>query len=239
MLSPNFYKFLALFALTLLSSTGCNFWQSATGNATNQTPFATEEFKSEIPFTAKEPEIFQAEIVVTANNQENKTFVARNNNNRRYDYNFGAKNQLSVLQTDKNYLILPEKKVYAENTSQESDGVSENWTDFLTTEWLNSKPGVKFFKLDSESNLTKYRVSFGEAENAKSESLITVDEAKNLIVRQEFYSTDGEQKTLMTTVELKNLKFEAEADLFAVPKDFRKVSLEEFREILQSQKNDE
>jgi hypothetical protein len=69
--------------------------------------------------------------------------------------------------------------------------------------------------------------------------LIFVDEAQNLILKQEFYSVNGEQKTLMTTIELKNLKLETEADLFIIPKDYRKTSLEEFRKILQSENNHE
>lgn len=227
------------FTLALLVFSACRFWQRADGEIPNPTPFTAEELKSETPFSAKEPNVFQAEIVVTANNRESKTFAARNENRRRYDYNLGAKNRLSVLQTDKNYLLLPDKKIYAESVSTEKTFVSGGWTDFLTTEWLNAKTDVKFFKLAAENNLAKYRVVFGDAENAESESLIYLDEAKNLIVKQEFYGASGEQKTLTMTVELKNLKLEAEADLFVLPKNYRKVPLEEFRRILQSENNDE
>lgn len=239
MLSLNFYKFLGVFALVLLVFSACRFWQKTSGETQDAPPFAAEEFKSEIPFSTKEPEIFQAEIAITANNQENKIFAARNGSKRRYDYNFGAKNQLSILQTDKNYLVLPDKKICAENVSTENFAASENWTDFLTTEWLNAKSDAKFFKLEAENNLSKYRVIFGDAENAKSESLIFVDEAKNLIVKQEFYAASGGQKALTMTIELKNLKFETDADLFAVPKDCRKISIEDFRRILQSENNNE
>jgi len=237
--SLNSIKLLGVFALALLTFSACRFWQNATGETPSPTPFTAEELKNGIPFSAKEPEVFQTEIVVTANNQENKMFVARSGNNRRLDYNFSAKNQLLFLQADKNYLVLPNRKIYAENTSAENIIVSESWTDFLTTEWLNAKTDVRFFKLEAENNLVKYRVSFGDAENAKSEALIFVDQTKNLIVKQEFYSVNGEQKILTMTVELKNLKLEAEADLFTVPKDCRKISIEEFRQIPQSENDNE
>jgi hypothetical protein len=236
----NSFKLLGVIAFALLIFSACRFWQSATSGTPTPTPFTAEELKSEIPFSAKEPEIFQVEIVVTTNNLESKTFAARNGGNRRYDFDAGAKNQLSILQTDKNYLILPYKKVYAENSLAENFTASESWMDFLTTQWLNNKSDVKFFKLEPENNLARYRVSFGGTEN--SESLIFLDEAKNLIVKQEFYSVGdgggGGQKTLTMTVELKNLKLEAEEGLFAVPKDYRKVSLEELREISQSENNE-
>ena len=75
--------------------------------------------------------------------------------------------------------------------------------------------------------MTKYRASF---EN--SESLIFVDENFKIPIRQEFYSIEGEAKTLVYSMELQNLKLIAEEELFAVPKDFRKVSPEEFQKSL-------
>jgi hypothetical protein len=225
MLSFNFIKFFGVFAFVLIFSTACRFWQKTVGEKPSPTPFTAEELASEIPFSTKEPEIFQVEIVVTVGETENKIFVARRGALRRFDYNAGAKNQVSMVQSDKNYLIKQSKKIYAENASA-SFSDAESWTDFLTTEWLNSKTDAKFLKLDAENNLSKYRVRFGDAE--KSEIVIFIDENAGFPVKQEFYSLEGEQKTLTMTVELKNLKLEAAEDLFALPKDFRKVSREEF-----------
>lgn len=235
MLSFNFIKFFGVFALALVMSSACRFWQKAEGEMPSPTPFTAEEIASEIPFSTKEPEIFQVEIVITANGAEKKIFAARNGANRRFDYNAGAKNQVSKVQAEKNYLIIQSKKVYAENAAAENETASENWTDFLTTEWLSAKADAKFFKEGAENNLLKYRVVFGEAENARAESLIFIDENVNLPVKQEFYSLEGGQKTLTMTVELKNLKLEAQIELFDVPKDYRKVSLEEFRAILKKE----
>ncbi len=234
MFSFNFIKFLGVCAFILAASSACRFWQKIGGATPTPTPFVAEELKSEIPFSTKEPENFQVEIVITAGGSENKIFTARSGNNRRFDYNSGAKNQVSLLQTDKNYLLLPGKKIYTEN-APDVFAASENWTDFLTVEWLNSKTDVVFSSEGKENNLAKYRAIFGAAENAKSESMIFVDESFGLPVRQEFYSREGEQKTLTMTVELKNLKLEAEAGLFAVPKDYKKVSNEEFRSVLKKE----
>ncbi|MEP6902587.1 MAG: hypothetical protein ABJA66_12600 [Actinomycetota bacterium] len=231
MFSFNLTKIFTVFAIIFLLFSACRFWQTESGETSNKTPTVSEDLKSEIPFSITEPEQFQAEIVVTANETERKTFVARNGANRRYDFNFGAKNQLTNLQTDKNYLILIEQKVYAE-TGAAQTAATDDWANFLTTEWLSENRAANFEKLETVDNVTKYRVRLGTGD--KSEILISVEEQLGLPVREEFYSTGGGQKILTYTVELKNLKLKTDENLFAVPTDFRRVSPEEFRKILRS-----
>jgi hypothetical protein len=237
MISFNFIKYFGVFVFALVISSACRFWQKAGGETPSPTPFVAEELTSEIPFSTKEPEVFQVEILITAKNSEFKIFAARAGNRRRVDFNAGLKKQVTYIHTNKHYLIQQSRKIYVDDAELEEFGVSREWTEFLTTEWLNTKTDVKFFKLDAENNLIKYRVVFGDAENAKSESLIFIDEASGLPVRQEFYSIEGEQKILTMTVELKNLKLEAASDLFAIPAGYRKVSRAEFAGI--SRKEDE
>ena len=64
-----------------------------------------------------------------------------------------------------------------------------------------------------------------------SEIIVSVDENIGLPVKQEFYSTGGEQKILTYSVELKNFSLQTDANFFEIPKDYRKVSAKEFREI--------
>lgn len=234
MWSFNFIKFLGVFVFALAMPSACRYCQKKGSETPTPTPFVAEELKSEIPFSTKEPEIFQVEIVMTAASGENKIFMARSGANRRYDYNVGGKNQVVLLETDKNYSLFPVKKIFTENAANDY-APPEAWTDFLTNRWLNAKTDVRFFSEGTENNLAKYRVTFGDAENAKSESLVFVDETVNLPVRQEFYSLSGEEKTLTMTIEFRNLKLEADDELFTVPKDFRKVSIEEFRSVLKKE----
>ncbi len=235
MLSSNSAKvfFISFLAFTLFSS--CRWWQKAENETPPPTPFVAKEIKSGIPFATKEPENFQAEFVVMTGETEDKTFAARSSNNRRYDFNYGQKTQISVVQTadDKSFLVFQDKKIYVENSNNEIIQTAENPFDFLTTEWLNQKADTKFEQLGAESGLMKYRVNLGGNQN--SESIIWVDENIGLPVKQEFYSINGEQRILNFTFEMKNFKPQADAVLFEVPKDFRKVSAEEFRKILQSE----
>lgn len=236
MFSSNLTKFFASFALFFSLFSGCRFWQKTNEANNASTSSISEDLKSAIPFSTKEPEQFQAEIVVTANDAQRKTFVARNGANRRYDFNAGAKNQVTNLQTDKNYLISPERKVYAE-TNGAQNVPADDWENFLTTEWLNENHEASFEKLETADNLTKYRVRLGGGGAAASEMLISIDEQLGLPVKQEFYALNGEQKILTYSVELKNLKLKTDENLFAVPTDFKKVSAEEFRKILRSIEN--
>ena len=223
--------FILLLALTIFSA--CAFRQAE--SETNSPPISIGETKSEVPFATKEPDNFQAEFVVSISGAEDKTFVARNNLNRRYDYNYGEKNQFSVIQTadGKSFLVLTEKKIFSENTGNAVKKNFGNSLDFLTTEWLNEKPDAKFENLGAESGFVKYRVIFGD--NQKSEAIVFVDEKTGLPFKQEFYSLEGEQKTLYFTFEIKNFQPQADKTLFVIPKDFRKIPVEEFRRILHSE----
>lgn len=234
MFSSNLIKFCATFALLSTLFSGCGLWQKTTDANRSQTPTVADDLKSEIPFASKEPEQFQTEIVVSANGTERKTLIARNGAKRRYDFNAGAKNQVTNLETDKNYLLLTDKKIYAENDSAQTNA-ADDWQNFLTTEWLSEKPDARFEKLETTENRTRYRVRFGE--DALSEVLIYVDEQIGLPVKQEFYSTVGEQKTLTYSVEMKNFKQQTDESLFGIPADYRKISAEEFRKILRSLEN--
>lgn len=230
MFSSDFIKFVVFLTLVSVFFSSCRERQNPDAETPAPTPAAVSELKSEIPFSTKEPEIFQTEIVTTAGGQERKTFVARNGANRRFDFDFGAKNQLTVLQTDKNYLLLSDKKIYAENI--EKSFAPENWADFLTTEWLNIKTEAKFERLETVGNVTKYSVRLGVGD--LPEVLIYVDEAQGFPVRQEFYSITGGQKILTFSVEIRSIKLQTDDNLFAIPKDHRQVSADELRKILRN-----
>jgi len=238
MFSSNLIKFLVASALCAFSSCG---WRAAqTGEAPANSSFAVEQLKTGVPFSTEEPENFQAEFVITANGQESKIFVARAGGNRRYDYNSDGKNRIVVLQTDapQSFLIMPDAKLYSENSKEESSaGATENFKDFLTNEWLNQKPEAAFTKLGAENNLIKYVVRLDDS--VASETIVFVDERINLPVRQEFYALRDGQKILTYAVEMKNFKTQADKNLFEIPKDARKISVEALRAAMREVKIDE
>jgi hypothetical protein len=213
--------------LALLSCQACGFWRGQTGATPSPTPFVAEEIKSAIPFSTKEPNVYQTEIVVTANGVEDVTFTARNEMKRLIIFNFRTEAETGVLELGANqsFLIAPNRKIYAE---KEYGGGVET-ADFLTAELLNQKKDARFETLGAENSLARYRVNLDDAQS--SEIIISVDEKIGLPVKQEFYSI-GEQKILTYAVELKNFSLKADAMFFEIPKDYRKVSAKEFWEIM-------
>jgi hypothetical protein len=221
MFSAKSFKYFLL--ILLIFSASCRYWQTPanSNSAADRTNIA--EIESEIPFSTKEPETFQAEIINQFEDETETNFIARSNG--RF---FQRKGDLAILQKEPNqsFLINFKEKTYAENLTKSAvkESSGETLNDFLTTEWLNQKSEVRFESLGTENGLSKYRASF---EN--SESLIFVDENFKIPVRQEFYSIEGETKTLLYSYQLQNIKLTADEQFFQIPKDFRKVSPEEFR----------
>ncbi len=203
----------------------------------NSNTFVAEEIISEIPFENKEPEIFQAEIVLTtyANGEKTERIIkaARHREKIRYDYPNG--NSFLQITENERFLLETDKKIYLQNqmSSGNSTESGNSLKDFLTIEWLNEKRDANFENLGTENALVKYRVS---VENMNSEILIYVDENLKFPVKQEFYSIIGEQKTLLSAMEIRNLKLEVDENLFELPKDFRKVSIKEFQKIVREKR---
>lgn len=229
MFSSNSGKF--FFVLALCFSSAC--CRSAAKPEEASAPFAADASNSSVPFSTKEPETFQAEFVVTTGETESKIFVARGANRCRQDYNFGERNQFTILKTvaNESFLIFPTEKLYAENSSSSAADAApqtaENLRDFLTSEWLNQKPEAKFTRLGAENGLTKYAVRLNDSDAA--ETIVFVDERINLPVRQEFYSKIGARKTLTYAVEMKNYKQSIDENTFEIPKDYKKVSLKDLK----------
>jgi hypothetical protein len=200
---------------------GCGYQETAESNGLTP-PSAAPEF----PFSTSEPEIYQAEIVISANGVEQKIFVARSGPNRRVDYDFGGPNQRSILENDKKYLISFRNKIYAEAGISNGDQTA---TNPLADELLNVREFMDFERLGEENGLTKYRARVRDSD--ASEVIINIDEPLGLPVKQEFFSINGEERTLEYSVELKNIRREIDAGVFEIPQGFRQTSIEAFQKL--------
>ena len=233
--------YLVLFFSICFSACGFCGKRSENSNA-SPPPFTAREIPSVIPFSNKEPEVFQCEIVVSTfindEKSERKTFIARNAARRLTIFAAGEKTEISLLQIGEGgaFSISQAKKIYTENAAGRASPVSsgEAFGDFLTVARLNSKASAAFESLGAENGLSKFLVRLNNSET--SEILVFVDENLKIPVRQEFYSRAGDEKTLLYTVELKNFQLQVDDKLFEPPpKDFRKVSREEFDKIIRQE----
>lgn len=238
MFAENSKKFLTAAVLIPLFFSACRFWQKPEA-APNPTSPVAGEIIGELPFSTKEPEIYQAEIIsrIYANgeNRERKIFTARNGMRRLTIFDVGEKTEISSLNVNDNLSlsISRPKKIYTEIIPK-ANVFNNSGDDFLTNEWLNAKSYAAFEKLEAENDLTKFRARLNDSEN--SEILIFIDEKLKIPVREEFYTIGGEQKTLTFSIEIKEFKLAADKNFFELPKDFRKVSPKEFQEILWREK---
>jgi hypothetical protein len=207
------------------------------------------------PFGSKEPEKYHAKIVFAfkwdetdPNFVEQITFVWRDGANRRLDFEIAEGRQISRLEIadGKRFLLVPQRKIYAEI----SDAASDNFAGTIPEEHslahlLYSKPAeAKFQKIGVENvegkQLTKYLIDFGalrEAENATTETVVWIDETSGLPFKTEITAiVDKKPSGAKSVAELRDFKTEVEPQIFAVPSDFRQISVKEIQEYLSKQR---
>ena len=226
MVLSNPVKFFLAASLFLLICTSCRFWQSDE----NKPVSLVSDIKSDIPFSTTEPANFQAEIVITAGGIERKIFVARKGVLRRIDYDYGEQNQHSTLETEKRYVLSSRHKMYAEVVNTPGAGFS----DPLTEQLLNLRGYAKFEDLGTENNAEKYRVKVAGSDSA--EIIIYVDQASGLPVKQEFFSINGDARTLQYSFEMRELKLETDDTIFQVPAGYRMTAPDEFYRVINARK---
>ncbi|MEO7673067.1 MAG: hypothetical protein ABIU09_03195 [Pyrinomonadaceae bacterium] len=205
----------------MFSTAGCGFLQTSENKPVPLVP----EAKSGFPFSTSEPENFQCEMVVTSGGVTRRTLVARQGNLRRVDFEAGEKGQRAILQTDKEYLIAFDRKIFAEKAVTGAASADRQYSE-LTSELLNRGEHAVFEEIGREASVVKYKLTFdgGDA----TEIIVHFDEAIGMPVKQEFFSLDGNERTLQYSVEILGFRTDVDEGLFAIPAGFRKVSLSEF-----------
>ncbi|MEP6848946.1 MAG: hypothetical protein ABI999_08815 [Acidobacteriota bacterium] len=214
-------SFLASALITTVCG-GCGFFKNYTGNAV-----PARETGNTVPFSVKEPEVYQAQFVTTAGDISTVSFYARKGENWRLDLNFGSPNSVSIIRSDKVYSISPARKVFAEIPSEQASP-DPDFVQEMTAGLLSQSITAKFESLDSDGALTKYRVSLGE--NSESEAIIYLDETVGIITREEFFSLPRKthNDAPQFIYEVRELKTEVDDSLFAIPAELEKVSWNEY-----------
>jgi hypothetical protein len=235
-------------ALVLALLTGVEACKRSGGetnsNANNSSSQAANDTSRTPPFSTREPERYQWTSVTTvspvdqaaapASPTTSQVFVARDGELRREDYELRPGVKVSFLQLPTGrYRLLHAKKVYAELGAEEGAGTlgqAQNVPpDFSPDKLLNaSRTEAHYDQLGAEEvngrMTTKYRVTVkseaGEADDATTENLVWVDESLGVPVRTETTSPDGSRYTM----ELRDIKLDVEANIFALPPDYRKVA---------------
>jgi hypothetical protein len=180
--------------------------------------------KSGLPFSTIEPDIFQADFVVTADGREKRWFLARKNDQWRFDILKNGERSLTQLRTDKVYLIDHISRIYTEEPH--TTGIIAAPEPVLSG-FFRGKEYHEFEDLGTEDGLRKYRVKPGD--NSKNQIVILIDETIGMIVRQDFYEGSGEQAQIALSYQMRDLNLSVENDVFALPANYKRVDNNEFQ----------
>jgi hypothetical protein len=194
---------------------GCSLWR---GNENSTVTFASPP-KSDYPFVAREPEVFQAELVVQAGESERRMFIARSGEKRRIDYDLGSDDQHGVIISDKEYLLFFKRKVFEERSMTSNAAALY---EPLSAQILSTRDYADFDEISRNGSLVQFRARINDSSN--SEALIFFDEAVGLPVKQEFYSIEGEERKLQYSSELRNFSTTVDQATFQIPAGFKKVT---------------
>lgn len=239
---------LGIFCLLTLSLAiaSCKRSSDSDGNNNAGNANTAEETLATPPYASKEPDRYQAIRVITSGGAENagsggsfksETFIARDGERRREDYEAVAGMKVSFVQLpNATYLILPEKKIYAELTPAGSIGATGNSAtvppDFSPERLLNAaRPETLYQSLGPENvngrATRKYRVVLrtgsGSTKESTTESLVWVDDSLGMPIRSEMTSTGGAK----VTMEMRDIKEAVDSGAFDLPQDFMKVEEKE------------
>jgi outer membrane lipoprotein-sorting protein len=209
---------------------------------------AAGEVSATPPFQTKEPERYQAQMVLNftldEHHEYSQTFIARDGNKRREDYEPLPSVKVSDLQTTEgHFLLLHDAKLYAELTLETGGSVPGPMVslpeDFAPDRLINeSRTETRYEKLGVEElngrSATKYRVSVvnapgenGGAQVEQAEQLIWIDEHLGMPVRSETALKDTGKSKMNYTMEMLDIKEEVDGSAFTVPQDYKKVSMKE------------
>jgi len=191
------------------------------------------------PFQTREPDRYRAFRTVTilaANGQTitTKNLIARDGDLRRNESQVGSK-QIAYLEAPEGkFVLLPQERIYAEVTpdtdlpTEKSDDAFERSPEgLLHAETGNSSYQRLGDEAIGERRTAKYRVTVNavSAPNVSvSETLIWIDETLKMPIKSETKSADGTR----VSMELSEIAFEVDRNLFNVPGDYKKLSFADF-----------
>lgn len=212
-------------AFAVLFVQGCG--PAKTGNTASAPP--PDAQKTEPPYKNEDPEAFQTEITVTTGATVERFMAVRKGDKWRIDTGYGGPKHVISLRADKDYVMSPTAKIYADYQSGHGFDERARMMDEITRGMLDNRERAVFEKLSTEGSITKYRM-WGEP-NKNLVSIISFDEKAGIPVKMEIFKNGGDGPA-DTTVVLVGFKTEPDETLLAIPKDFKAVPLDEMRKFL-------
>jgi len=200
-----------------------------------QTSISTPPELSKAPYNDTEPRKYQAEIWQTRRDITDKYFLATDGTKWRLDSAYGEANQITTLHSDKDYVIAIGSKTYAE--MPEVHGYETKREDIvreISYGLLNSEKPASYQRVEGAPGTVTYKVSPDPKEG--NESIVTFDEKLGLPVKKEVFSGSAGSGEPVATISINNLSMNVDPSLFVIPKDFKKVPIQDMKSVLTGQK---
>ncbi len=183
----------------------------------------------EPPYQNAEPETYQTEVWQVTQRGTDKFLISRKGDKWRIDSAVGDPSQTASLRNGKYYVLSMATKSYAEYDPGHGYDDRADTVIAITMGLIGGREKAVYEMTGTADGQTKYRVT--GAPGKPVESIVTVDGKVGLPVMKEVYKTDGE-RVLDMTVKLNGFKTEVDDSVFELPKDFKKVPLEEIKKTL-------
>jgi hypothetical protein len=183
---------------------------------------------SEPPFQNEEPDRYQTYILQTTPSETVKFFVARDGDNWRIDSAYGTPVQATSLHTDKEYMIAPVAKAFAEYESVHGYDERPNMVHEITYGLINGRENAVYEKVGQGSRV----VQFKYVDSKGKEAIVTYDESMSFPLKKEIFGTKDGAKTLEASVTLEGFTTNVDRANFELPKDLKKISPQEMKLIL-------
>ena len=226
-MNPNRYGYLLLLLSLLVSCLACGERGSVSNSPAGQLTAP--------PYNNAEPQKYQAEVWQTHGAVTDRYLVATDGAKWRVDSAYGDPAQVTTLHADRDYVIAVGAKTYAE--VPETHGY-ETKRDEMVREisygLLNSDRPASYQKLESTQGTVTYKVSPDPKEG--SESIVTIDQTIGLPVKKQIFSGSAGSGTPVITISITNLSMSVDPTLFDIPKDFKKVPIQDMKSVLTGQK---
>lgn len=222
-------------------------------NSLANTKSANTNAVSTAAIETKEPEQYQATVTLkleAIGDQQQTAFptltadVARSGTDRRMQFTMPAGGRVIFLdKAGTNYLIMPEKKQYAElNRDSLGFEVRRMLMPEQIVEQVKNMQGVQRVGEEKYNGRDVVKYRYGAVANTQTkagqvetESFLLVDKETGLPLRSETVSqlqTGGNVQGysgLRIVTEITDVKTEPSADIFAAPKEFQKIEAEQVR----------
>jgi hypothetical protein len=206
--------FFAVFLHGCGASTTTSTRKPSSGNTTGGRPFPT-----------KEPDAYQGEFVISDGTTEEHYFVARKQDQWRFDVTNGGVPTLTQLRSDKIYMIDHAKKSYAVEAYADLKDFDTAYFNSLSLQFFRGANYIDYEELARDGSLVKYRAK--TLKDSKNDVIVTVDESNGMMVRQEIMSQKNrtaEGTPVNYVFEVRNLKLDVDDSVFEIPAGYRRVA---------------